>query len=211
MREEFLKHIFEPFTREQGAERIEGTGLGLSIAKRLVDLMGGRITVESRVNQGSRFMAELEFEEAELSLTVHADQGETCDSKVTDIFKGRCFLVAEDNEINAEILCELLQMKGASSERRENGVRAVEEFRAAEPGTYDVILMDIQMPVMNGYEATRRIRSLNREDARKIPIIAMTANAFAEDVQAALEAGMNAHVAKPIDMDMLRAALGKVL
>ena len=102
-------------------------------------------------------------------------------------------------------------MKGASSERRENGVRAVEEFRAAEPGTYDVILMDIQMPVMNGYEATRRIRSLNREDARKIPIIAMTANAFAEDVQAALEAGMNAHVAKPIDMDMLRAALGKVL
>ncbi len=211
MREEFLKHIFEPFTREQGAERIEGTGLGLSIAKRLVDLMGGRITVESRVNQGSRFMAELEFEEAELSLTVHADQGETCDSKVTDIFKGRCFLVAEDNEINAEILCELLQMKGASSERRENGVRAVEEFRAAEPGTYDVILMDIQMPVMNGYEAARRIRSLNREDARKIPIIAMTANAFAEDVQAALEAGMNAHVAKPIDMDMLRAALGKVL
>lgn len=127
------------------------------------------------------------------------------------IFHGRHFLVAEDNEINAEILCELLHMEGASSDLREDGARMVEAFTSAEPGTYDVILMDIQMPGMNGYEAARVIRSLDRADAKEIPIIAMTANAFAEDVQAALEAGMNAHVAKPIDMNMLRAALGRVL
>ena len=127
------------------------------------------------------------------------------------IFHGRHFLVAEDNEINAEILCELLHMEGASSDLREDGARTVEAFTSAEPGTYDVILMDIQMPGMNGYEAARVIRSLDRADAKEIPIIAMTANAFAEDVQAALEAGMNAHVAKPIDMNMLRAALGRVL
>lgn len=207
---EFLKHIFEPFTREQAAAQIEGTGLGLSIAKRLVDIMGGEISVESRIGQGSRFTVELEFEKAEPSLNVNADKGETSDSKMTDLLTGRRFLVAEDNEINAEILRELLYMEGASCVRREDGVRTVEAFRSAEPGTYDAILMDIQMPGMNGYEATRAIRSLDRRDAKEVPIIAMTANAFAEDVQAALEAGMNAHVAKPIDMDLLRAALGKV-
>lgn len=207
---EFLKHIFEPFTREQAAAQIEGTGLGLSIAKRLVDIMGGEISVESRIGQGSRFTVELEFEKAEPSLNVNADKGETSDSKMTDLLTGRRFLVAEDNEINAEILRELLYMEGASCVRREDGVRTVEAFRSAEPGTYDAILMDIQMPGMNGYEATRAIRSLDRRDAKEVPIIAMTANAFAEDVQAALEAGMNAHVAKSIDMDLLRAALGKV-
>lgn len=207
---EFLKHIFEPFTREQAAAQIEGTGLGLSIAKRLVDIMGGEISVESRIGQGSRFTVELEFEKAEPSLNVNADKGETSDSKMTDLLTGRRFLVAEDNEINAEILRELLYMEGAYCVRREDGVRTVEAFRSAEPGTYDAILMDIQMPGMNGYEATRAIRSLDRRDAKEVPIIAMTANAFAEDVQAALEAGMNAHVAKPIDMDLLRAALGKV-
>lgn len=211
MSEEFLKHIFEPFTREQAAERIEGTGLGLSIAKRLVDLMGGTISVESGINQGTRFIVELEFEEAEQTLAAHKDSGEDADPKMAGIFHGRHFLVAEDNEINAEILCELLHMEGASSDLREDGARTVEAFTSAEPGTYDVILMDIQMPGMNGYEAARVIRSLDRADAKEIPIIAMTANAFAEDVQAALEAGMNAHVAKPIDMNMLRAALGRVL
>ena len=211
MSEEFLKHIFEPFTREQAAERIEGTGLGLSIAKRLVDLMGGTISVESGINQGTRFIVELEFEEAEQTLAAHKDSGEEADPKMAGIFHGRHFLVAEDNEINAEILCELLHMEGASSDLREDGARMVEAFTSAEPGTYDVILMDIQMPGMNGYEAARVIRSLDRADAKEIPIIAMTANAFAEDVQAALEAGMNAHVAKPIDMNMLRAALGRVL
>ena len=139
------------------------------------------------------------------------DSGEKADPKMAGIFHGRHFLVAEDNEINAEILCELLHMEGASSDLREDGARMVEAFTSAEPGTYDVILMDIQMPGMNGYEAARVIRSLDRADAKEIPIIAMTANAFAEDVQAALEAGMNAHVAKPIDMNMLRAALGRVL
>lgn len=211
MSEEFLKHIFEPFTREQEAERIEGTGLGLSIAKRLVDLMGGTISVESRIGQGSKFTVELEFEEAEPVLTGYTDKGEIFDPKMADILTGHRFLVAEDNEINAEILCELLHMEGAFSDIRENGALAVEAFSSAEPGTYDVILMDIQMPGMNGYEATRAIRSLDRADAGEIPIIAMTANAFAEDVQTALDAGMNAHVAKPIDMNLLRAALCKVL
>lgn len=211
MSEEFLKHIFEPFTRERAAEGIEGTGLGLSIAKRLVDLMGGTITVESRTGQGTRFTVELEFEGQDRAFNMHTDGGENSDPKMEGIFTGRRFLMAEDNDINAEILCELLQMEGASSERREDGIRTVAAFKSAEPGTYDAILMDIQMPGMNGYEAARMIRSLDRADAKEIPIIAMTANAFAEDVQAALEAGMNAHVAKPIDMDLLRAALGKVL
>ncbi|WP_294147838.1 PAS domain-containing hybrid sensor histidine kinase/response regulator [uncultured Clostridium sp.] len=211
MSEEFLKHIFEPFTREQTVERIEGTGLGLSIAKRLVDLMGGKISVESSLGQGSRFTVELEFEAADHLSAVHTDGGEISDSKMGSLFTGRRFLIAEDNELNSEILCELLHMEGALSELREDGAAAVEAFKAAVPGTYDVILMDIQMPGMNGYEAARMIRSLNRADAGKIPIIAMTANAFAEDVQAALEAGMNAHVAKPIDMELLRAALARVL
>ena len=126
-----------------------------------------------------------------------------------DIFKNRRFLVAEDNAINAEILCELLAMNGAESVLKTDGAQAVQAFVDAIPGTYDAILMDIQMPELNGYGATRAIRKLERADAKDIPIIAMTANAFTEDIQAAFAAGMTAHVAKPIDMELLRAALGK--
>lgn len=210
MNREFLGRMFEPFTREQTAERLEGTGLGLSITKRLVDLMGGKISVESEPNRGSKFLIELEFQEAECSLELEEDISGARRQGTEKVFWGRRFLIAEDNEINAEILCELLQMEGASSDLRINGAQAVLAFKQAAPGTYDAILMDIQMPEMNGYEATREIRRLDHEDARSIPIIAMTANAFAEDVQAALEAGMTAHVAKPIDMDILRSALGEV-
>ena len=217
MTEEFLNHVFEPFTRSRQTTRVEGTGLGLSITKGLVNLMGGAISVESVVHQGTVFQVELEGEIAE-------DGGESCGQSAGEpdgrqyadevnrrTFGGRLFLVAEDNEINAEILCELLSMYGAKTVVRQNGAQAVRAFAEAAPGTYDAILMDVQMPEMNGYEATRAIRSMERPDAAVIPIIAMTANAFAEDVKAAMEAGMTAHVAKPIDVEILRGSLRNVL
>ena len=209
MTEEFIGHIFEPFTRGREASQIAGTGLGLSITKALVDFMGGIISVESQLNAGSTFRVELEFDFA----SAVSDSGIDASSSMTDgaPFAGRCFLVAEDNVINAEILCEILQSNGAKFLVKTDGAQAVQAFREAPPGTYDAILMDIQMPEMNGYEATRTIRRMDRPDAVNIPIIAMTANAFAEDVQAALEAGMNAHVAKPLNMDELRTTLHKAL
>lgn len=212
MSAEFLAHIFEPFTRSRNATRVEGTGLGLSITKGLVDLMGGTISVISKEQQGSSFQVELEFRitksgGARVTVTEAVDAGST-DEK---LLEGRCFLVAEDNAINSEILCELLQMYGADTVVKSNGLLAVQAFLDVEPGAYDAVLMDIQMPEMNGYEATKAIRALERADARTIPIIAMTANAFDEDVQAALEAGMNAHVAKPVDIQMLLATLEKYL
>ena len=210
MTEEFLSHVFEPFTRSRSATRVEGTGLGLSITKGLVDLMGGEITVESREHQGTAFRVELEFEAAQANepgaaASVTADL-DLSDNKTLD---GRHYLIVEDNAINSEILCELLQMYGADTTVRIDGEQAVQTFQETEPGTFDAILMDIQMPKMNGYEATRAIRALERSDAGTIPIIAMTANAFAEDIQSALEAGMNAHVAKPIDIKALLATLKK--
>lgn len=212
MSEEFLKHLFEPFTRSRSAAKVEGTGLGLSITKGLVDLMGGTISVESQVHHGTTFQVELNCDylddveagmpvEEELLLGLETDK----------IFKGRHFLIAEDNEINAEILVELLAMHGAQSTVKCDGVQTVKAYRDAEPGTYDAILMDIQMPEMNGYEATRVIRQTCRDDAAGIPIIAMTANAFAEDIQAAREAGMTAHIAKPVDVDVLKVTLARVL
>lgn len=209
MTEGFLDRIFEPFIREQAVGNLEGTGLGLSITKRLVDLMEGRLSVKSRKEKGSQFVVELEFERAEDAggeeerITGLSGKGKT------KILEGRHFLIAEDNDINAEILCELLQMQGASSDLQPDGLQTVEAFRRAAPGTYDAVLMDIRMPKMNGYEATRAIRDLDHPDAKKIPIIAMTANAFAEDIKAAFEAGMTAHVAKPIDMKMLQSALAE--
>lgn len=210
MTQEFQQSLFEPFMRSHAAEKVEGTGLGLSITKGLVDLMGGRLTVESQVSKGSVFQVELECEimpeEWQNSL-----ESETLGPKREKELAGRRFLVVEDNDINAEILCELLGMFGAESVLRMDGRQAVQAFEEAPPGEYDAILMDIQMPVMNGYEASARIRQTDRPDARTIPIVAMTANAFAEDVQASLEAGMTAHVAKPIDIDILRMTLHKVL
>lgn len=217
MTEEFLKHVFEPFTRSRQTTRVEGTGLGLSITKGLVNLMGGAISVESRLHQGTVFQVELEGEIAEPGGEGGAereggpDGRQYADEVNRRTFGGRLFLVAEDNEINAEILCELLSMYGAKTVVRQDGAQAVRAFAEAAPGTYDAILMDVQMPEMNGYEATRAIRSMERPDAGVIPIIAMTANAFAEDVKAAMEAGMTAHVAKPIDVEILRGSLRNVL
>lgn len=210
MSDEFLEQIFEPFTRSSNAIHVEGTGLGLSITKGLVDLMGGEIYVESKLGKGSTFRIELEFEEA--AEGDEQEQAETfCMEGKGEALTGMRFLVAEDNAINSEILCQLLKLYGADTVVRTNGVQAVEEFADAEPGTYDAILMDIQMPEMNGYEAARTIRKMDRAEAGTIPIIAMTANAFAEDVRKALDSGMNAHVAKPIDMQILWETLQKTL
>ena len=213
MSEEFMAHLFEPFTRSPNTVHIEGTGLGLSIAKGLVELMHGEISVRSRLCEGTVFQVELEFEcakpkDSREDVRIWADDAAGDSNKE---FAGRLFLVAEDNAINAEILCELLRIYGADSVVKKDGEQVVKAFREAPPHTYDAILMDIQMPKMNGYEATRVIRSMEHPDAGKIPIIAMTANAFAEDVRASAAAGMNAHVAKPIDMERLKAELRKAL
>lgn len=212
MSDAFLIHVFEPFTRGRNVTRVEGTGLGLSITKGLVDLMEGEITAESQEHAGTIFRVELEFAVAQ-SASEDLEKREDDCSGLSDesLLAGRCFLIAEDNQINSEILSELLKMLGADSRVRVNGAEAVAAFESAAPGTYDAVLMDIQMPEMNGFEATQAIRSLPRPDARTIPIVAMTANAFAEDIQAALDAGMNAHVAKPVDMKVLRATLCRAL
>lgn len=212
MSKEFMEDMFAPFARSKGAARIEGTGLGLSITKGLVELMGGSISVESRQNEGSAFQVEIECEAADDKEDSAAEKpGAAEEAEGEKRFAGRCFLVAEDNAINAEILCELLLMQGAKTVVKTDGIQAVREFTETPPGTYDAVLMDIQMPEMNGYEATRRIRELDRPDARTIPIVAMTANAFSEDVQASIDAGMTAHVAKPIDVEMLGITLSRVL
>ena len=222
MSETFLACMFEPFMRNESTERIEGTGLGLSITKGLIDLMGGRIQAESQVGRGSCFKIELEFDclEAEEEAAAEAAERNTEPEAARrnafppadgDTFAGCLFLVAEDNAINAEILCELLAMSGARTVVTTDGRQAVRAFMESEPHTYSAVLMDVQMPGMNGYDATRAIRSMEREDAAFIPIIAMTANAFAEDIQAAAAAGMNAHVAKPVDMAVLRETLLRAL
>lgn len=213
MSEEFLTHVFSPFTRSQKMECIEGTGLGLSITKGLVELMEGNIRVSSRLREGSVFTVELEYEKAQApDLEEEKDGSDSAGiSGKGNVLQNRRFLVAEDNAINAEILCEILNMYGADAVVKNNGLKAVQEFEKAAPGVYDAVLMDIQMPEMNGYEATRAIRSMDREDAARIPIVAMTANAFSEDVQAAREAGMTAHVAKPVDVEVLVLTLKDVL
>lgn len=213
MSEEFLGHIFEPFTRSSSAGNVEGTGLGLSITKGLVDLMEGEISVESQINKGSTFRVELECEAAQGDSVPGGNGGSgiKSDTPENEIFAGRCFLVAEDNAINAEILCELLEMHGAVSVVKRDGAEAVQAFQNAVPGTYDAILMDVRMPGMNGYEATRAIREMDRPDAKQIVIVAMTANAFEEDIQEALNSGMDAHLAKPLDFMALHDILCKLL
>ena len=213
MPEEFVSKIFEPFSRSGNAAHIEGTGLGLSITKGLIDLMGGKISVESWINEGSVFRVELEFDRAQAENSSYIKNAEPSFSLSSGkrAFSGCCFLVAEDNAINAEILCELLGLCGAETVLMTDGAKAVKAFQDTEPETYDAIPMDIQMPKMNGYDAARAIRGMEREDAEEIPIIAMTANAFNEDVQNAFQAGMNAHIAKPIDLNVLMNTLQKVL
>ena len=211
MSEKFLKVIFEPFTREAGAAQIEGTGLGLSIVHGLVELMKGELSVESQPGQGSTFRVELEFAAAREESVPRAFYKTPQRENGDGLFSGRRFLVAEDNALNAEILCEILRECGAQLVVATDGAQALQAFQDMPPGTCDAVLMDIQMPNMNGYEAARAIRALERPDAKAIPIIALTANAFAEDIRTAAAAGMTAHVAKPIDIAVLRATLDRLL
>ena len=200
MTEEFQKHIFEPFAQEYMGSRTKfaGTGLGMAIARKLVEKMGGTITFESEKGVGTTFVIRVPFK-----IDPDADKREEQKEVSEKSIKGLHILLAEDNELNMEIAEFMLQNEGADVTKAWNGQEAVELFRKSEPGEFDVILMDIMMPVMNGYEAAKTIRSLNREDAKTIPIIAMTANAFTEDRIKAKEAGMDEHVAKPVDMELL--------
>ena len=200
MTEEFQKHIFEPFAQEHTGSRTKfaGTGLGMPIAKNLVEKMGGAITFESEEGTGTTFVIRVPFK-----IDMNADKREKQKDVSEKSIKGLHILLAEDNELNMEIAEFMLQNEGAEVTKAWNGQEAVALFRESESGEFDVILMDIMMPVMNGYEATKMIRSLDREDAKKIPIIAMTANAFTEDRIRAKEAGMNEHVAKPVDVELL--------
>ena len=202
----FLETIFDAFTRAENSttNKVQGTGLGMAITKNIVELMGGTIQVFSEVDKGSLFRIELEFRISE-------EQAESKEECLTDInnssLEGLHFLAAEDNEINAEILSEILEMEGADCVIVENGKLALERFKNSAAGEFDAVLMDVQMPVMNGYEATRAIRSLERRDAKTIPIIAMTANAFDDDIEKSRAAGMNAHLAKPIEPERLYQTL----
>ena len=211
MSADFKKTIFDPFTRAESSvtNKIQGTGLGMAITKNLVEAMGGTIDVESELSQGSCFEVLIDLRIAEDRSVSSAEQAEK-DEPAGNVLKGMRFLCAEDNEINAEILMELLKIEGAECTICENGERVLETFERSVPGEYDMILMDVQMPVMNGYEATKAIRSSSHELAKKIPIIAMTANAFSEDIQHSLAAGMNAHVSKPVEMKVLEKTIRSI-
>ena len=208
MAEEFQKHIFEPFAQEHTGSRAKfaGTGLGMAISKKLVEEMGGTITFESEKGVGTTFVIRVPFK-----IDLDADKREESKDVSEKSIKGMHVLLAEDNELNMEIAEFLLQNEGAEVTRAWNGQEIVELFRKSEAGEFDVILMDIMMPIINGYEAAKRIRSLDREDAKKIPIIAMTANAFTEDRIRAKEAGMDEHVAKPIDVELLIKVIHKLV
>lgn len=203
--EEFKEHIFDEFSQENSGARTlyQGTGLGMTITKQYVELMGGTIEVESEKGKGTTVTVDLPLELSDFIKTEeiekHRYRRDTKDLKV---------LMAEDNDLNAEIAVMLLEDKGMHVTRAVDGCEVTEMFKSYPAGTFNVVLMDIMMPRMNGYEATRAIRHMeNRPDGKNIPIIAMTANAFAEDVQAALDAGMNAHLAKPIVIDTVTKAI----
>lgn len=211
MSPEFQAHIFEAFERERTStiSKTQGTGLGMAITKNLVDLMGGTIEVHSEVDKGTEFVLRFTFKIHKDEQQIEEADGDT-EIPAVD-FSGKRLLLVEDNELNREIAEEILGEDGFIIETAENGQEAVDMVRRSQLGYYDVVLMDIQMPVMDGYQATREIRRLEMKGLADIPIIAMTANAFDEDKKEALANGMNAHVGKPIDVDVLHETLGKVL
>ena len=211
MSQDYLTKIFDAFTRERNTtkSKITGTGLGMSIVKKYVDLLGGTIEVESELGKGSTFTVTLKHRIADESYYVkkHAENPESC----SEILEGRNILLAEDNDLNAEIAEAILERAGLKTERVEDGIQCVNKITKMPAGTYDMILMDIQMPKMDGYKATQEIRCLPDKDKACIPIIAMTANAFEEDKRDAIAAGMNGHIAKPIQVDKLLAILSEVI
>ena len=210
MSQEFQKHIFEPFERERTStvSKVEGSGIGMGIVKKLVGLMGGTVAVESKIGVGSKFTVTIPCRIASEDETQAKRETNPSDQKC---LCGTRILLTEDNDLNAEIATELLQEEGCTVDRAKDGVECVDMLEKAANGTYQLILMDIQMPVMNGYDAARKIRRLDDPQKANIPIIAMTANAFTEDRQAALDAGMNDHIAKPINMNVLVPTLRKYL
>lgn len=213
----FVSRIFKPFEQEDGsiARRYGGTGLGMPIANGLIELMGGQIVVDTELGKGSNFMAYISFEKAKSEQVECLERQKGTlelwkggfNSNIEYDFNGRRFLLAEDNEINAMITTEMLEVQGVEVDVANDGPVVVDMFEKAAPGTYDAILMDIQMPTYNGWEAARRIRALDLPEAAIVPIIALSANDNAEDIRASREAGMNGHVGKPIDFNELKAQL----
>ena len=209
MSEDFIPKLFEPFSQEDATttNRYGGSGLGLALTKNMVGLMGGTISVESKKGKGTTFTVTIPLKKAE-----HVETFDNDDEAAAEVsLAGLHVMLAEDVEMNAEIMMDLLDMEDITTEWAENGQRAVELFEQNEPGHFDVILMDMRMPVMDGLEASRTIRKLDRPDAQNIPIIALTANAFEEDVKACLDAGMNGHISKPVDIEKLKKLLGGIL
>ena len=210
MSEEYLPHIYEEFSREHSTteNKVPGTGLGLPIIKSMIELMGGSIQVESRQGIGTKFTVDLSFDMASKE-EVYGSRNAIKTSAIHTI-KGKRILLVEDNELNAEIAKTVLEDVGALITRAENGQQALELFKEKPAGTFDVILMDLMMPVMDGYTATRKIRELERSDAKTVPIIAMTANAFKEDAEKCIAVGMNAHLAKPLDIEKMKMTIKSI-
>ncbi len=215
MSEEFQKKLFTPFEREEDVRvaKEQGTGLGMTIAYSIIKMLGGDIKVKSKLNVGTTFTITLYLP---LDTDTHESGAIHSEGQEADVlellregdYTGCRVLLVEDNDLNAEIATEILEMMNLTVERAENGLAAVQRFTESPQGWYDLIFMDIQMPVMNGYESTSSIRRSTHPDATRIPIVAMTANAFAEDVRDAENAGMNAHIAKPLEIEKLRDVLG---
>lgn len=210
MSQEFQKHIFEPFERERTStvSKVEGSGIGMGIVKKLVGLMGGTVEVESKIGVGSTFTVTIP---CRIASEEEARAKRAADPADRESLRGTRILLTEDNDLNAEIATELLQEEGCTVDRAKDGVECVDMLEKAANGTYQIILMDVQMPVMNGYDAAKKIRRMDDPQKANIPIVAMTANAFSEDKQVALDAGMNDHIAKPIDMSVLVPTLRKYL
>ena len=212
MSKEYLPTLFDAFTRERNTTvgKISGTGLGMPIVKKLVEMQGGTIEVQSELGKGSRFIVTLEHPIADEALYKQQEQKDTS-AQGAELIKGKRILLAEDNDLNAEIALFILRNMGLEVERVEDGAKCVSTLEQQPAGTYDLIFMDVQMPKMDGYTATQNIRALDDKKKAAIPIVAMTANAFAEDRERALAAGMNGHIAKPIDVKKLEQVLVKLL